>query len=160
MKESVLQLLEHLRGLPDGPVLMIIAILPMFGIRGSMTASYFLHTPVLQAVFYCVLGNFIPVPFIFAFGRKLKDVFKRRHIFENAIQKLEKKADSHDALIKKYGFWGIVLFIALPLPGTGAYMGTFIASISRLTVKRALSAVICGMLLSGAIMAVMVSMFN
>ena len=159
MKESILQIIERLRGLPDGLTLIIISILPMFGIRGGMTASYFLQIPVFKALFYCVLGNFIPVPFIFTFGRCLKDVFKRKHIFENAINSLEQKAGSRDALIKKYGFVGIVLFIALPLPGTGAYMGTFIASISNMAVKRAITAVICGMLLSGCIMAAIVSAF-
>ncbi len=159
MKESILQVVESLRGLPDGLVLMIISILPMFGIRGGMTASYFLETPVVKAVFYCIAGNFIPVPFIFAFGRKLKDIFKRKHIFEKAITSLEEKASRRDAMIKKYGFLGIVLFIALPLPGTGAYMGTFIASISSMTVKNAISAIICGMLLSGCIMAGLVSIF-
>lgn len=157
MKESILQFVEQLRGLPDALTLIIISILPMFGIRGGMMAGYFLHTPVIKAVFYCIIGNFIPVPFIFAFGRCIKDIFKKRHIFENAITSLENKAGSRDALIKKYGFLGIVLFIALPLPGTGAYMGTFIASISSMTVKKAVTAVICGMLLSACIMAAIVS---
>ncbi|MBQ9519686.1 MAG: small multi-drug export protein, partial [Firmicutes bacterium] len=132
---------------------------PMFGIRGGMTASYFLRIHELNAVIYCVLGNFIPVPFIFAFGRFIKDIFKRKHIFENAITRLEKKSGDRDDLIKKYGFLGIVLFIALPLPGTGAYMGTFIASVSDMPVKKAVFAVICGMLLSACIMAAIVSAF-
>ena len=159
MKDAVLHFLEMLRALPDGAALMIISVLPMFGIRGGMTASYFLHTPIPQAMFYCVTGNFIPVPFIFAFGRVVKDIFKKKHIFEKTIQKLEQKAGQNDEMIKKYGFLGIVLFIALPLPGTGAYMGTFIASLSRLGTASAIAAVICGMLLSSAIMALLISFF-
>ena len=159
MKETVLQAIEQLRGFPDELTLIIISILPMFGIRGGMTASYFLGTPVLKAALLCVFGNFIPVPFIFAFGRYLKDIFKKKHILENAIHKLEKNADKRDGLIKKYGFLGIVLFIALPLPGTGAYMGTFISSISSMTAKKAFAAVLCGMVCSALIMSALVSLF-
>ena len=139
--------------MPDSLILIVISILPMFGIRGGMTASYFLKTPLLKAAACCVFGNFIPVPFIFTFGRYIKEIFKRKHIFEKAITSLEQKAGSRDAIIKKYGFLGIILFIALPLPGTGSYMGTFIASLSNMTAKKAISAVICGMLLSSCIMA-------
>lgn len=140
-------------------MLMLISIFPFFGIRGGMIAAYFLQTPILLAISCCVLGNFIPTPFIFMFGRFLKDFFKRRKIFSKAIAKLEEKADKNKGLIDKYGFLGIILFIALPLPGTGAYMGTFIASLSSMDTKRVFTAVICGMLLSGSIMGILVSIF-
>ena len=76
MEELVKQAIEKCSGLPDGITLILISIMPMFGIRGGMAASYFLQTPILKAVLLCVFGNFIPVPFIFMFGRFLKDFFK------------------------------------------------------------------------------------
>lgn len=159
MEELVMQAIEKCSGLPDGLTLILISMMPMFGIRGGMAASYFLQTPVIKAVFFCVLGNFIPVPFIFLFGRFLKDRFKKYGIFKKTIAKIEEKAEKNKGMIEKYGFFGIILFIALPLPGTGSYMGTFIASLSSMTAKRAFSAVVCGMLLSGAVMGSLVSLF-
>ncbi len=156
MNELIKQAIARCSGLPDVLTLMLISVMPMFGIRGGMAASYFLQTPIVTAVLSCIAGNFIPVPFIFLFGRKLKDWMKEKHIFHNAISRLEQKAGENGGLIEKYGFWGIILFIALPLPGTGSYMGAFIASLSRLTVKKAMTAIVCGMLLSGIIMGVIV----
>ncbi len=158
MDDLILQAIEKCEGLPDGITLFLIAMLPMFGIRGGMAASYFLQTPVIKAVLFCVLGNFVPVPLIFVFGRCLKEIFKKYGIFRKAISKIEEKAEKNKGLIEKYGFWGIILFIALPLPGTGSYMGTFIASLSDMSAKRAFLAVICGMLLSGAIMGAIVNL--
>ncbi|MBQ6554215.1 MAG: small multi-drug export protein [Firmicutes bacterium] len=156
MNELIKQVIAQCSGLPDILTLMIISIMPMFGIRGGMIASYFLQTPVITAIFSCIAGNFIPVPFIFLFGRRLKGYMKQKHLFHNAIERLEQKADKNGALIEKYGFWGIILFIALPLPGTGSYMGAFIASVSRLSVRKAMTAIVCGMLLSGTIMGIIV----
>lgn len=160
MQELVLEAIEYCRNLPDSITLVIISIMPCFGIRGGMVASYFLQTPILKAIPLCIAGNFIPVPFIFAFGRFLKNFFKKNAFLKQKIERLEQKAAQKSGLIEKYGFWGIILFIALPLPGTGAYMGTLIASLSSvMSIKKSFAAIICGMLSSAIIMGGLLSLF-
>ena len=137
-------------------VIFIISMIPILELRGALlVAGPLLGVPVAKAIPLCILGNIIPVPFILLLIRPIFAWLRKTRLFRPLVEKLEKKAMSKSDRISRYEFWGLVLFVGIPLPGTGAWTGTLAASILDMDFKSTIIAVMLGVLLAGIIMMVL-----
>ena len=149
-------MVDALKGINPIVIVIIISLMPILELRGGLIAATLLKVPFLTALPVCIIANFLPIPFILLI---IKAIFKWMRRFEKIgriADKLEKKALSKKDQIEKYEFWGLVLFVGIPLPGTGAWTGSLIAALLDVDFKKAVGAVILGILLA----AVIVSIFS
>ena len=135
-------------------IVFIISMVPILELRGGLVAAALLKIPVVKAVMLCVIGNIIPVPFILGFITPIFNWLKRTRWIRPAIEKLEAKSMGKSETIQKYEFIGLLLFVGIPLPGTGAWTGSLIASLLNVKFKKAFPAVICGILMATVIMCI------
>ena len=134
-------------------VIFIISMIPILELRGALlVAGPVLGVPVAKAIPLCVIGNIIPVPFILLLITPIFTWLKGTKTFKPMVHRLEARAMSKSDQIEKYEFWGLVLFVGIPLPGTGAWTGTLAASILDWDFKRSVIAVMLGVILAGIIM--------
>ena len=134
-------------------IVFIISMIPILELRGALlVAGPLLGVPVAKALPLCVIGNIIPVPFILLLITPVFRWMKGTKIFKPMVDKLESKAMSKSDKIEKYEFWGLVLFVGIPLPGTGAWTGSLIAALLGVKFKKAFPAVILGIFMATVIM--------
>lgn len=144
--------MEVLHGLSGEMVALIISMVPLLELRGGLLAASLLNVSILKAVPLCILGNVIPVPFILLFITPIFTAMKKTKLFRPLVEKIEKKAMSKSDKIEKGYFWGLALFVGIPLPGTGAWTGALIAALLGIPVKKALPAILLGILIATIIM--------
>lgn len=135
-------------------VIFVISMIPILELRGGLIAASLLKVPITTAVPICIIGNVIPVPFILLFIRQIFKWLRDVKLIGPIIQKLEKRAMGKSDSIKKYEFWGLVLFVGIPLPGTGAWTGSLIAALLEVDFKKAILAVLLGIAMATIIMSV------
>ena len=136
-------------------VIFIISMIPILELRGGLLAASLLKVSAAKAIPICIIGNIIPIPFILLFIRQIFKLMKKTKIFRGLIERLEKRAMGKSDQIKRYEFLGLLLFVGVPLPGTGAWTGTLAASILDVDFKSTIIAVMLGVLLAGIIMMVL-----
>ena len=136
---------------PEGAV-FIISMIPILELRGGLLAASLLKISAVKAIPLCVIGNIIPIPFILLFIRKIFKVMKKTKLFHGLIVRLENRAMRKSDQVKKYEFWGLVLFVGIPLPGTGAWTGSLIAALLGMKFKKAFPAVVIGICMATVIM--------
>ena len=140
-------------------LIFLISMVPIVELRGAIPIAVGMELPYIPSLIVCVLGNMLPVPFVYFFARKFlvwgarqKYIGKICNFFlvkgERAGQKLVAKTG-------RYGlFLALLLFVGIPVPGTGAWTGTLAASFLNMGFKSTVAAVVLGVLLAGVIMAV------
>lgn len=134
-------------------IVFIISMIPILELRGALlVAGPLLGVPVAKAIPLCIIGNIIPVPFILLLITPIFKWMKGTKLFKPMVDKLEAKAMSKSDKIEKYEFWGLVLFVGIPLPGTGAWTGSLIAALLGVKFKKAFPAVILGIFMATVIM--------
>ncbi len=140
-------------------LIFLVSMLPMVELRGSviMAVGWNLNYPLSMAL--CVLGNMIPVPFLYFFARKLLTWGSDKRYIGKLCQfflvKGEKAGQKLVAKTGRYGlFMALLLFVGIPLPGTGAWTGTMAASFLNMGFKSAVLSVVLGVILAGLIMSV------
>lgn len=133
-------------------VVFIISMIPILELRGGLLAASLLKIPELVAIPLCVIGNIIPIPFILLFIKQIFKWMKKIKLFRGLVLKLEKRAMGKSDTIKKYEFWGLMLFVGIPLPGTGAWTGSLIASLLDIDIKKSSLAIFCGIIMATVIM--------
>ena len=134
-------------------IVFIISMIPILELRGGLlVAGPLLGVPVSTAIPLCIIGNIIPVPFILLLITPIFKWMKGTKTFKPMVDKLEAKAMSKSDQIEKYEFWGLVLFVGIPLPGTGAWTGSLIAALLGVKFKKAFPAVILGICIATVIM--------
>lgn len=138
-------------------VIFIISMIPILELRGGLLAASpaLLNVPILRAIPICIIGNILPIPFILLLITKILDWMKLVKIFRPIALWLENKAMSKKDKIEKYGFWGLVLFVGIPLPGTGAWTGSLIAALLRVRFKTAFAAIMVGIVIATVIMSIL-----
>ena len=138
-----------------GKVLLtaLISMLPVVELRGGLPAGVALGLPIPLSFAASLLGNMLPVPFVILFARPVFQ-WVRAHIpaLGSFVTKLETRAYAKSKNVKKYEAWGLLIFVAIPLPGTGAWTGTLAASILDMKFRDTLIACMGGVLLAGVIM--------
>ena len=140
-------------------VTLIISMVPVIELRGAIPVAVLLHDmdPIL-ALALSVIGNMLPVPFIIVFIRTVFQWIRNRiPKLNRLIDRLEEKGRSKRKTVEKYGFWGLFLFVAIPLPGTGAWTGALIAAMLDMRLKRAFPSILLGVITAGIIVTVLVS---
>lgn len=130
----------------------IVSMIPILELRGGLLLASMLKVPIVTAAVICVIGNIIPIPFILLFIRQIFKWMKKIAIFRPIIEKLEKRAMGKSDSIKKMEFWGLVLFVGIPLPGTGGWTGALIASLLEVDLKKSVPAILLGIALASVIM--------
>lgn len=135
-------------------VIFIISMIPILELRGGLIAASLLEVPITTAVPLCIVGNIIPIPFILLFIKQIFKWLKKVSFFKKIIEKLEARAMSKSDSIKRYEFWGLVLFVGIPLPGTGAWTGSLIAALLEIDFKKAILAELLGIAIATIIMSI------
>ena len=128
------------------------AMVPLIELRGSVIIGAGMGMPWFANLALSVIGNMIPVPFILLFIRKILAWMHKTKHFKGIAQWLEKKAHSKSDRVLRYASLGLVLFVGIPLPGTGAWTGALIASLLDMRMKYSLPAIFAGVCLAGVIM--------
>ena len=137
-------------------ILFIISMVPILELRGGLLAAgpAFLNIPMWRAIPVGIIGNLLPIPFILLLITKIFDWMKGTKRLKPVVEKLEKKAMSQRANIEKYEFWGLVAFVGIPLPGTGAWTGALIAALLGIRFRKAFPAIVIGVCLAACIMTI------
>ena len=137
-------------------IIFLISMVPILELRGGLLAAgpALLDVPMWQAIPICFIGNLVPIPFILLLITKIFDWMKGTKKLKPLVEKLEHKAMSQSANIEKYEFWGLVAFVGIPLPGTGAWTGSLIAALLGIRFRKAFPAVVVGVCLAAFIMSV------
>jgi uncharacterized membrane protein len=154
MTETLVNEIMHFlqNRIPEELVAFVISLFPVLECRGGMIAARLMEIPFLKAFLLCYLGNMLPIPFIILFIRKIFDFLRKFKFFEKIIVKLEAKTDKNKDKILRYKSWGLLLFVAIPLPGTGGWTGALMAALLDIRFKRALPIIALGVLIAGFIM--------
>lgn len=137
--------------------IFIISMIPILELRGGLLAASpaLLNVDMWRAIPICVIGNVIPVPFILLLITPIFNWMKGTKLFRPTVEKLEKKAMSKSDKIERYEFWGLVLFVGIPLPGTGAWTGSLIASLLGIRIRKAFPAILIGICIATVIMSIL-----
>ena len=130
----------------------IISMMPILELRGGLVAAALLNIPVVEALMICIVGNVIPIPFILLLIRPIFAWLKQTRWFRPIVEKLESKAMGKSDQIRKYEFWGLLIFVGIPLPGTGAWTGALIAAMLNISIKRAMPPILFGVCMASMIM--------
>ena len=135
-------------------LVFIISLLPILELRGGLIAAALLGVSAVPAYIISIIGNILPVPFILLLINKILKWMRNSKIkfFNNIANWLFGKVEKHKDQIEKFGYWGVVLFVGIPLPGTGAWTGTLIASVLELDKKKTFFATLLGIFLASIIM--------
>ena len=133
-------------------IVFVISLMPILELRGGLIAASILKLNPYLSYIICVIGNLLPIPFIIIFLTSIFEKMKKLKIFKKIIEKLEKKALSKKDILDKGEFIGLILFVGIPLPGTGAWTGALIASVIGMDKKKAMLAITLGIILASIIM--------
>ena len=152
MVDSVI---EALNGLPKELIIFIISLLPILELRGGMVAAAVLGVPWLKAFTICIIGNMLPIPLILLFIKQIFKLLKKLPGINKLIIKLEETAGKKGGKINKSRNWGLYGFVAIPLPGTGAWMGALIATMLDIRMKKSFPIIFIGVITAGIIMSIL-----
>ncbi len=137
-------------------IIFLVSMVPLVELRGAIPISQAYQLPLLQSYIICVLGNMLPVPVIYLFARKVLEWGSgKKYIGKFFSYCLDKGHRGGEKLKQKAGrglFAALLLFVGIPVPGTGAWTGTLAASFLDMGFKRSVTAVMLGVLLAGIIM--------
>ncbi len=155
MTETLATFLVNLfNGFNKQVVIFIISMLPILELRGGLIAASLLHINFIEAYIICIIGNILPIPFIILLFEKIEKVLKKIKIFNIIFSKLETKTLKKRKQIDKYGYLGLLLFVGIPLPGTGAWTGALLVSLLDLDKKKSLIYILLGVILASIIMSI------
>lgn len=155
MDSVISSIVEFFSGkIPNEITVFLISLMPVLELRGGLIAAGFLgilkEEPV-RTFLVCFVGNMLPIPFILLFIRKIFDMMRHLGKLGRFIVRMEKKAEKHRGTIEKYGVWGLLLLVAIPLPGTGAWTGALVAACMDIRMRHALPVIAVGVLIAGLI---------
>ncbi len=158
MQEVCRQLQEFLtsHGIPNWLVVFIISVCPILECRlGMFTAIVLLRMNPFWGFIISFLGNILPIPFILLLINWIFDVLKKVPGINKLVYWLEDKTLKKRDKIDKYGVWGLLIFVAIPLPGTGGWTGALLASLLHLDKKKSFFVISIGVFIAGLIITVL-----
>ena len=132
---------------------VLVSMIPVIELRGGIPFGVGVGLPVWLAYLAAIIGNMLPVPFIVVYIRRIF-AWMRRHLprLNSMVDKLEEKAHLKGQKVRRYQYLGLWIFVAIPLPGTGAWTGSLVAAFLNMRLKQALPAVVLGVMTAGCIM--------
>ena len=133
-------------------ITFLMAMVPVVELRGAIPYGVIAGLSVPAAFIIAVIGNLVPIPILVVFTRKVFEWLRTKSEWlDSIVRRLEAKADDKKEIVQKYEFWGLVLLVAIPLPGTGAWTGALVAAMMDMRLKRAMPAIILGVIIAGVI---------
>lgn len=153
LAQSLVELFQD--KIPPELTAFFISLLPILELRGGMIAARLLEIPFLKAFTICYLGNMLPIPFIILFIKKIFEYLRRFKFFEKIITRLEAKTERNKEKVMRYKSWGLLIFVAIPLPGTGGWTGALMAALLDIDMKRSLPIIALGVFIAGLIMSLL-----
>lgn len=145
-----------MKGINGNVIIFIISLFPILELRGGLIAASLLNLPFVSSFIICLIGNILPIPFILMFLEKIFSFLKKNAKIEKFLNKLEMHSlsKSKDITKYKYVYLGLLLFVGIPLPGTGGWTGALLAILLGLDKKKSFIAIALGIVLAGIIMSV------
>lgn len=155
--DSIVQYIVSVFGgtIPSQLIVFIISMIPILELRGSILAAGFMDVTFLETYIVAVLGNLLPIPFILVFIKKILEWMKSTKAFSRIANGIENRALSKREQIDKYGYFGLFLFVAIPLPGTGAWTGALLAVLLGMKNKKAFVTIALGVMAAGLVMSLL-----
>ncbi|CAF2042032.1 unnamed protein product [Brassica napus] len=146
-------------GWPDEAVVFALATLPVIELRGAIPVGYWMQLKPTVLTFFSVLGNMVPVPFIILYLKKLASFLAgKSRTASKLLEILFKRAKEKAGPVQEFQWLGLMLFVAVPFPGTGAWTGAIIASILDMPFWSAVSSNFCGVVLAGLLVNFLVNL--
>jgi len=146
-------------GIPGELLIVIISALPIVELRGGIPVGMELfQLPWYQVLCLAIIGNLLPVPFLLLFFQALVKRIRRVRVGEKLLNPLIWHTERHTAAIEKYERIGLMAFVAIPLPWTGAWTGAMVASLLGIKFRRAFFSIMAGVIISGAIVTTLLQM--
>ncbi len=154
MTEAIVDyIVEIFQGnLPKELIVFFISLLPVLELRGGMIAAKLLDVELLKAFIICYIGNILPLPFILIFIRKIFKFLKKFKVTRGLVEKLEIRSMRQSEKVKRWRSWGLLAFVAIPLPGTGGWTGALIAALLDMRIKISFPIIALGVLIANLIM--------
>jgi len=146
------EFLEIFKQSAAGEVLLtvLVSMLPVVELRGAIPLGVSMGLSHWTAMAASIVGNMIPAPFIIIFIRKIFAALRRRSPrLENLVSRLETRAQGKTNQVHRYRFWGLLVLVAIPLPGTGAWTGALVAAMMNMRLRNALPAIFAGVVIAG-----------
>ena len=135
-------------------IVFIVSLMPILELRGGIIAGFAMGMEWLPTFIIAYIGNLLPIPFILLFIRFIFRVLKQTPL-RCFVEWCERKADAKSDKIRKYAYWGVFLFVAIPLPGTGAWMGALISAMLNMDPKKTFPIIMVGVLTAGIIVSIL-----
>lgn len=157
--EFILGLFSGLKATEFGCEILvfIISMMPILELRGGLLAASLLKVNPVVAYIISIIGNVLPVPFILLFIKRIIEWLGKSKIkfFKKIVKWLEKKVEKNKESIEKYGYLGLLLFVGIPLPGTGAWTGCLIAAVLDMDRKKSFINILGGIIMASVIMMIL-----
>ena len=134
-------------------IIFLISLLPILELRGGLIAAAILGVEWYIALPICIIGNVLPIPIVLIFIRKIFDFIKKTNFLwmGKIVTKIDEKAQKKSKGVDTASFWGLFTFVAIPLPGTGAWTGALIANILNISKKKSSITILLGVITAGLI---------
>ena len=132
--------------------LFMISLVPLIEERGAIIFAAAARIPWFRALPICIIGNMLPVPFLLLFGMKILNWLKTTKTFGYFFTRYEEKLNAKADALTRYGFFALTMFTGIPIPGTGAWSGSLIATILKFDFKKAVLSILLGVIMAGIIM--------
>ena len=137
--------------LGDRFALFMISLIPLIEERGAIIFGAAKGMPWYEVLPICIVSNMLPIPFLLIFGMKISAWLKTTKTFGPFFTRYEEKLHSKSEAVKKYGFFALTMFVGIPIPGTGAWSGSLVATILGFDFKRGLLSILLGVILAALI---------
>lgn len=148
--ENIIQIFNGVLGKES--IVFIISCLPILELRGGLIAAALLDLNPITSYIISIIGNMLPIPFILWLITPIFNWLKKRKSFTRIIERLENKTLSKKDALEKGEFWGLMIFVGIPLPGTGAWTGALLAALLGMDKKKAFISIFCGVIIASIIM--------
>ena len=142
-------------GISKDIIIFIISLMPILELRGGLLAASLLNVELIRAAVICIVGNLLPIPFVLLFLRFVLDLFEKWSVTKKIVLWLEKKVNEKRDQIDRYGYLGLIIFVGVPLPGTGAWTGSLLAVMLGLNRKKSFVCILIGVIMAAVIMSIL-----
>lgn len=132
--------------------LFMISLIPLIEERGAIIFGAAMGMPWYKVMPICIIANMLPVPLLLVFGMKIIQWLKTTKTFGSFFTKYEEKLHAKSETVEKYGFFALTMFVGIPVPGTGAWSGSLVATILGFDFKKGLLSIFLGVLMAAVIL--------
>lgn len=140
--------------LPKEVFVFFVSMIPLVELRGGVIIAKLLGIKLFKANLICIIGNIVPIPFILLFIKQIFAFMKKHGILKGFVEWCERRAEKKSAGAEKGFFVFLLLFVGIPIPGTGAWMGSLISALYDFDIKKASLAIFLGIILAAVIMSI------